>query len=34
MYNSANIAGFQALGWNVGGKHNTLVFLNIHPSRG
>ena len=34
MYNGANIASFQAFAWNVGGKHNTLVFLNIHPSRG
>jgi hypothetical protein len=34
VYNGANIAGFQAISRKIGGQDHTIVFVNVHSSKG
>jgi len=34
MHNGADIAGFQAIGRKISGQDHTIVFVNVHSSKG
>ena len=34
VHNGADIAGFQAIGRKISGQNHTIVFVNVHSSKG
>ena len=34
VHNGANIAGFQAIGRKISGQDHTIVFVDVHSSKG
>jgi hypothetical protein len=34
VHNGADIAGFQAIGRKISGQNHTVVFVNVHSSKG
>jgi len=34
VHNDADIAGFQAIGRKISGQDHTIVFVNVHSSKG
>lgn len=34
VHNGADIAGFQAIGRKISGQDHTIVFVNVHSSKG